>query len=145
MRLGAAARETFDLADRHAASGDFTGDGEARLGIGDGQERARVTCGDAAFFEQILDRFFELEQADGVGDGGAVFPGSFGDLFLRQVKFVNQALESVRLLDGVKILALEVLYQRHFQRHFFRDVADDDRNAEQARALCCAPAAFAGD
>ena len=88
------------------------------MGIGDGQEGARVTCCDAAFFEKILDRFLELQQANRVGDGGAVFAGAFGDLLLRQVKLVDQALESVGLLDGVEIFALEVFYQRHFQRHF---------------------------
>ena len=72
-RLGAARGEAFNLTNRHDATSDFTGDGEARLGIGDGQERARVTRGDATFLEQFLDRLFELEQADGVGDGSAIF------------------------------------------------------------------------
>ena len=115
--FGASRCETFNLANRHASASDFTGDAESRLGIGDGQECARVTCCDATFLEKILDRLFELEQANRVGDCGAVFAGAVGDLFLRQVKFVDEALKCVGLLDGVEIFALEVFHQRHLQRH----------------------------
>ena len=130
VRLGAASGEAFDLANSHASAGDPASDGEASLGIVNGEERARVTGGDTAFLKQNLDWLFELEQADGVGNCGPVFAGAVGDLLLREMKFVNKALKGVRLLDGVEIFALEVFHQRHLQRHFFRDVAHDDRNAE---------------
>src|SRR5271155_519619 len=104
-----------------------------------------MACSDAALFEQFLDWLFELKQANGIGDRGAVFASAVRPLFLRQVKFVNEALKGVCLLDRIKVLALEVLHQRHLQRHFLRDVADDDRNAEQARALRRTPAALTGD
>ena len=49
------------------------------------------------------------------------------------------------LLDWVQIFALKILYQRHFERHFLRHVADDYRNACELSPLSGAPAAFPGD
>ncbi len=120
VRLGAARREAFDLANGHASASDPASDGEASLGIVDGEECASVTGGDAAFLEQVLDWLFELEQANGIGDRGAVFAGALGDLLLREVKFVDQALKGVRLLDRIEIFALEIFHQRHLERHFLR-------------------------
>src|SRR5579863_7203484 len=100
-----------------------------------------MTGGDAPFLKEILDWLFELKQADGIGDRRAIFSRALGHLLLRQVKLINQALEGMRLLDGVEIFALEIFHQRHLQR----DVSDYDWDTEQARALRCAPAAFAGD
>src|SRR5271154_513175 len=135
VRLGATCRETFDLANRHASPSHPASDGEAGQGIVDGQKCAGVARGDAAFFKQVLDWLFELEQPDGVRDCGSVLAGAGGDLFLREMKLVNQALEGMRLFYWVEILPLEVFHQRHLQRHFFRDVAHYDGYTKQTRAL----------
>ena len=76
-----------------------------------------MTGGDTAFLEQNLDWLFKLEQADGVGNRGPVFAGTLGDLLLREVKFINEALKGVRLLDWIEIFALEIFHQRHLKRH----------------------------
>ena len=102
-----------------------------------------MTSGDAAFFEKFLDRLFELQQADGIGDRGAVFSGAFRDLFLREMKFVNKSLKSMGLLDWVQIFALEIFHQRHLQGHFLRHIANHDRHAAEPRPLRRSPAAFA--
>jgi hypothetical protein len=104
-----------------------------------------VAGGKAAFLKQLLDWIFEFQQADGVGDGGAVFAGALGDLFLGELKFVDEALESVGLFDGVKIFALQVFYQRHFQGEIFGHVAQYDWYGVHVCALGGAPAALAGD
>ncbi len=106
--------EAFDLAYGHSALGDATGEAEASVRIVDGEKSAGVAGGEAAFFEQLLDGTFEFQQADGIGDGGAVFAGAFCDLFLSELKFVDKALERVGLLDRVQIFALKIFYQRHF-------------------------------
>jgi hypothetical protein len=137
--------EALDLTDRHAAFGDAAGEAEASLRIVNGEERARVTCGEAAFFEQVLNRRFEFQKADRIRDGGAIFSGAVGDLLLSKVKFVNEALESVGLLDWVEIFALKIFYEGHFQCEGFWNVAQDDRNAVHVRALRGAPAAFASN
>jgi len=130
VRLGAASGEALDLANSHASAGDPASDGEASLGIVNGKQRASVTGGDTAFLKQDLDWLFELEEADSIGDCGAVLAGALGDLFLREMKFVDKALKGVRLLDGVEIFALEIFHQRHLQSHLFRDVSDDDWDAQ---------------
>ena len=85
--------------------------------------------GEATFLKQILDRRFELQKANGVGDGGAVFSGAFRDLLLGEMKLIDQALERVGLLDGVEVLTLEIFDQCHFKRELFGDVAQNRRNA----------------
>ena len=104
-----------------------------------------MTGGQAALFEEFLDRLFEFQQADGVCNGGAVFAGTFGDLLLGEVEFVGQALKCVCLLDGIEILALEVLDQRHFERHLITNVANDGGHTREAAALGSAPAALTSD
>ena len=104
-----------------------------------------MSGGKAALFEQFLDRTFEFEEADGIGDSGAIFAGSLGDLLLGELKFVDEALEGVGLLDWVEIFALEIFDQRHFQGEIFGYVAQDDRHCVHLGALGRAPAAFAGN
>ncbi len=140
-----ASGEALDLAHRHAAAGDFLREIEALGLIGDGEESAGVAGGDFSLFDEVLDGGLELEEADGVGDGGAVFAGSLGDLLLGEVEFVGEALEGVRLLDWVEIFALEILDERHLHCHTFRYVADDDGHAVQLGALGGAPTTLAGD
>jgi hypothetical protein len=137
--------EAFNLTDGHAAAGDLLGEVETHLRIGDGEKCASVTGRDPAFFDQLLDGRFELQETDGVGDRGPVFAGALGDLLLREMKFVGEALESVRLLDGVQIFALEVLYEGHLHRHTLGYVADDDGNAMHFSALGSTPSAFPSD
>ena len=97
--------------------------------ISNGEKRSAMTGREATFLEQLLNRVFELQQADGVGDRGAVFSRALRHLLLREMKFIGEALEGVGLLDGIQILALKVFDQRHLERHFIGHVANDDGNA----------------
>jgi len=49
------------------------------------------------------------------------------------------------LLDGIEVFTLEVLDERHLERHLFRHVADDHWHAIEAGSLRGAPAALTGD
>ncbi len=138
-------RETFDLADGHTAASDFLGEIEPRFGVGDGEQGAGVAGGDAALFDKLTNGSFELEQTEGVGDGGAIFSGALGDLLLSEVELVGKALEGVGLLDGIEILALEVFDEGHFHRHTLRYVTDDNGHAVHFGALSGAPTPFASD
>ena len=64
-------------------------------------KRAAVAGRECPFFEQILDRLFQSQQAHGVGDRRAILAGALGDLLLREMEFVCQALECARLFDGI--------------------------------------------
>jgi len=95
-----------------------------------------------SFFEEILDGGFKFQQAQRVRNRGAILAGSIGHLFLGEAEFVRKPLKCAGLLDGVQVFALEIFNQRHFKRHLFRNVSDDDGNAAQARPLSRAPAAL---
>lgn len=111
----------------------------------DGQQGARMSGGEAAFFQKFLDRGFELQEADGVGDGGAVFAGALRDLFLRELKLIDEALKSVGLLNGIEILALQIFDEGHFECEFFGNIAQDDWHTTEASALGGAPTALTRD
>jgi hypothetical protein len=61
------------------------------------------------------------------------------------MEFLCESLESVRLLDWVQILTLEVLDQGHFQSHCVRNISNDDWNAAKASALSSTPTTFTCD
>ena len=138
-------RKAFDLADGHAPLCDATSQADASLSIVDREERPGMASGEAALLEEFLNRRFEFEQADGVGDCGPILSGAFSDLLLREMEFVDEALEGVGLLDRVEILALEIFDQRHFKCEVLRDIAKDDRNAVHIGTLGGTPTAFPGN
>jgi hypothetical protein len=138
-------REAFDLTDGHATASYFLREFETRFGVSDSEKRAGVAGRDSALLDELLDRSFQFQEADGIGDGGAIFSGALGDLFLCEVEFVSETLKGVCLLDGIEILALKILDEGHLHRHTLRYVADDDRHTWKFGALRSAPAAFAGN
>jgi hypothetical protein len=144
-RLHAASGEAFDLADTHAAAGNTPCELEALFGICNGQKGAAMPGREAAFFDQVLDHGFELQKAQRVGDCGAVFSGALGDVLLGEVEFVGETLKGARLFDRIQVLALQVFDERHLERDFLGDLANDDGNARERRPLGGAPAAFTGD
>ena len=68
-----------------------------------------------------------------------------GDLFLREIETFGEALERLCLLDRVQVFALEILNQRHLERHFLWHVADDHGDPRQGGPLSRAPTALSGD
>ena len=144
-RLGAARGKAFHLADTHAAASDPARKIQALLRIRNGEQRPAVTRRETALLDQVLNHGLELQQSEGIGDRGAVLPCSLGDVLLREVELVREALEGSCLLHRVQVLALEVFDQRHLQRDFLGNFANDDRYARQCRPLGRSPAALAGD
>ena len=49
-----------------------------------------------------MNRLFESQKADGIGDRRTVLAGAMGGLFLGEAKFVGQTLERAGLLDGLR-------------------------------------------
>ena len=60
----------------------------------------------------MLDRGWQAEQAQGVGDRRAALADPVGDLLVGELEVVDQLLEGGRLLERGQILAVEVLDQR---------------------------------
>ena len=96
-------------------------------------------------FDQGEDLGGELEQAQEVGDRGAVLAGALRHLLLGEAEFAGEALVGAGLLDGIEILALEVLDDGDLHGLLVGDLADDGGDGGFAGALGGEPAALSGD
>src|SRR5690606_21702760 len=83
------------------------------------------------------------EETHGVGHGGAALADLNGDGIGREPELVAEPLEGARRLDGVEVLALEVLDERGLEGRLVAELADEDGHLEEARLLRGAPAALA--
>ena len=81
----------------------------------------------------MLHRSGKAKQADGISNRTAVFPGPAPDLFVAESDFPVEAVVSVRHLDRVEILALNVLDQGNFKKAVFGEVLYDNGDVRQSR------------
>ncbi len=144
-RAGAARSQSLDLPNGEAASSGTLGEQLAGLRVNDSQQSAAVSSSDVSIFNQVLYRLFKLQEPDGVGDGGSVFAGAVGDIFLSELEIGHQPFKCPRLLEGIEIFALNILNQSDLECLRLGDFADDCGNARQTRALRRSPAALAGN
>ena len=95
---------------------------------------------EVALHNEPLDRGGQVQQANRVGDGGTgpAHPG--GDLFLRQAEVVHQLAIGRSLLQGVEVLAVDVLDDRSLKRPLVVGGANQSGNAPQAGPLGGPPA-----
>jgi hypothetical protein len=59
--------------------------------------------------------------------------------------FVDEPAEGLGLLNGVEVLALDVLDERDLEELFVGNMPNDDRDSKESGALGRAPSAFPGD
>ncbi len=78
--------------------------------------------------DQLLDILRKREQAQRVGNCGAVLTHRLRHLLVRQTKVADELSIALSLFDRVEILTLEILYQRQTQQLFIADVAYHGRN-----------------
>ena len=135
----------FGAADGEVEGEDLLRGGGDGFGGFEGEESAGVAEGDVAGLDVLLDGCRELEEAEEVGDAGAVFAGARGHLLLGEVEVLGEALVGAGLLHGVEVGALEVFDDGHLHRLAVGDFADDGRDGRFAGALRGEPAALAGD
>ncbi len=139
----AARGEPLNLPNGQAAAGSALGQGDPDSRIFNREQRAAVTGCDVPILEEVLKGLLQLEQTQGVGHCCAVFAGAIGHVLLRQLEFTHKALKGARLLNRVEVFALYVLNQRDLQCLGLGNLADDGRDAREASALSCSPAALA--
>ena len=94
-------RKALDLAHGHSATRNSPSKLHPFLRLSDGEKGSTVAGGKPAFFEQFLNRCFQPEKAQRICDGCAIFSRSLGYLFLRETKFVGEALKRARLFDRI--------------------------------------------
>ncbi len=116
-----------------------------QLGVREAGQHLGVAGGELAVPDPALDLRGQGEQPERVGDRGALLADPLGDLLLGQAQIVDQRLEGGRLLDGVQLLALEVLDEGQLQQPVVRDLLHDRRDLEQPRDLGRPPAALPRD
>ena len=114
-------------------------------GIIDGNEGTCVAHADGFVPNGELHFCGELQQANVIGDGGAVLAQAYPEVFVREFALVDQSFERNGNFDGVQVFALNVLNQRHFEEGLVVDFADVSRHFFESGQLRCAKPPFAGD
>ena len=107
-----------------------------------GEERPYLPHAEDAVREKCLHGGGEPQKADAVGDRRSAARNAAGKLFLREFELAAEALVGTRFFDGVQILALEVLYERHLGELGIRCNAKHRRDFGKPRELCRAQAAL---
>src|SRR5439155_492210 len=79
----------------------------------------------------------QLPQSHVIRDRLARHAGSLPDLLLREAEFPAQSRESVRLLQAIQVLALQVFHDRHFGRLLVSGAAHDRADRRLSRRLRC--------
>ncbi len=142
---GALEDEALEVAD-----GKVLGDGHfgepLLLGhIGDGDEELGMAHGEAAVVDHISDWLGEVEQAQVMGDGAAVFAHAKGEFVLGEAELFHEGAVALGAFDGVEIFPLDVFDEGHLGLGVAIDIADDGGDVGVTGKLGGEPAAFAGD
>jgi hypothetical protein len=136
---------SFHLADRHGDLGGAQSKTQHRFRRIEAHEGFGMAKAELVGYNELQDLLRKFEETEEVGDRGAVFAGALRHLFLGESEFAGEALVGVGLLDGIEILALEVLDDRDLHCLLVRDLADDGRDRGLACLLGSAPSALTGD
>src|SRR3990167_1042335 len=114
-------------------------------GITELHRDARVGRGDVARGKCVLDRLRCLQQAQRVRDGGLVPAHRLRELALGLLRQIEPRPVALGLFQGGEVLALQVLHERGRRGLGIGEVADDDRDLDELRALRGRQAPAAGD
>ena len=87
----------------------------------------------------------EVEEAEVVGDGAAVFAEPDCEFGLGEAELGHEGSVRLGAVDGVEVFALDVLDQGHLGLGEAIDGTDDGGDGGKAGELGGAPAALAGD
>lgn len=115
------------------------------LGVLDTEDGLGVADGEEAIGDVALDGFLKVEEAHGVGDAGTGLADALGDLVLLHGEFFGELDVTGGFLDGVEVLALEVLDEGHLEDFLIGGFPLDDGDGGESECLGGPPAAFTGD
>ena len=102
------------LADRQTLGGDAPGQRLLEGAVGRAQQDLGVTGRHLPVGHEPLHLGRELEQPQQIGHGRPALADPVGHLLLGQFEVLDQLLVGGRLLEGVEVVAVEVLDQRMF-------------------------------
>src|SRR3990170_5530077 len=92
-----------------------------------------------------LDRLRELEKPEAVGDAAPILADALGELLLGPGELRQELLVGLGLLDGVQVLAEQVLDEGELQALGIRRLAYHCGNLLETRELGCPPAPLSYD
>jgi len=137
--------EFLGLADVEAALADLFGGSNLEGVLGEAQEDLGVADGELAGAEGVEKGRSQLEESEGIGDGGAAATDLLGDLFLGEFELGLELGVTGGFLKRIQVLALEVLDEGEFEDLAVGGGPFDDGNLGQAGEAGSTPATFAGD
>ena len=109
-------------------------------------QHLRVAYGNRSLAYEPLHFFGEIEQGDRIRNGGTAFlADTLGDFLVGKLELVLQRAESNRLVDGIQIVALEILSDGHHGGGRVVNVLHHHRNKFQPGLVRGALAPLAAD
>ena len=97
----------------------------------EGEEGPRVAGVETARAEQLAQLAGQAQQAQRVGDGGAVAAHLARDLFLGEVELLLEPVEGLGLLERGQLLALDVLDEGQLEQPLVGHLAHGDGDGGQ--------------
>jgi hypothetical protein len=94
---------------------------------------------------QILHVLWQRQESQRVGNRRAILADALGDALVRVLQVLDQRLIAERFIDGIEILALQVLDQCGFEHLLVGQIAHHDGNMREAGALRSEEPTLAGD
>jgi hypothetical protein len=131
----------FGLPDAPALLHGVPGEAHDLLRLGGGEQRAGVALGELAGDDVGEHVAGKLQEAQGVGDGRAVFADAGGELLLGVPVVFEEALVGGGGLDGVEVLPLEVFDEGELEGRVGGGLAHHHGNLAQPGPLARAPPA----
>src|SRR5436305_8228899 len=101
--------------------------------------------GELTVADEILNGLSELQQSQGIGDGGAALANFGRDFILLELKLLDELRVTLRFLHGIEVLTLEIFDEGKFKDGAIVGFADDNGNLSEAKQLSGSPTAFARD
>jgi len=137
--------EFFGVAHALAFGKDAAREEGALRCVLDAEEHFGVSSAEEIFGDVALEFGVELEEAQGIGDGGAWFAHALGGGFGGELEIAQEAGVAVGFLDWIQTFALEILDEPEDGGGCVARGADARGDGFDAEKLEGAPAAFARD
>jgi hypothetical protein len=136
--------QMLGLAHGVAARGDLLAQADLLQRL-DAEQGPCMPHVDASGHQQVLDRLRKLQQPQQIGRGAARAADGLRRLLVGEGKLGDQPLHALRLFQGVEVLALDVLDERHGQRRLIGNVLDDHRHRGEPGHLRRTKTPLSGD
>ena len=95
--------------------------------------------------EHVLDVLRQIEQTHRIGDRGTVLAHALRDVFLAHLEVLGKSRVGGGFFNGVEVLALEILNERHLEHITITGLTDYDRNFSEPQFPSSTESTLTGD